>query len=288
MLVELKNDLLRVQINPLGAELWQVQGQDGTQYLWQGKAEYWQGRATNLFPYVGRLTEGEYTVGGRLYHMGIHGFLRHAQTTPRDVTPTHALFECGDTPETLAQYPFPFRLGVEYTLEGSTLRIAYHVHNPGSQTMFFGLGGHPGFNVPLQEGLAFEDYTLQMDGECERALLSPQYFITGEFVPCPVQDGALPLRHDLFDDDAIVLRRTGHTVKLSSPRGQRAVILRHPQMKYLGIWHRPHSDAPFVCLEPWVSLPSRQDAVEALETQPDLVRLPAGQDYVNRWEIEFI
>ena len=27
--------------------------------------------------------------------------------------------------------------------------------------MYFGLGGHPGFNVPLEAGLSFEDYCLE-------------------------------------------------------------------------------------------------------------------------------
>ena len=62
----------------------------------------------------------------------------------------------------------------------------------------FGLGGHPGINVPLEKGLAFEDY----------------------------------------------------------------------------------------CLEPWTSLPSRQDLVEDLEKQPDLIRLEPKNVYKTTWSLE--
>ena len=102
MIITLKNDRLTVDIDTLGAEMQAVTGADGTQYLWGGDAAYWGNRATNLFPHVGRLTDQAYTVGGKRYQMGIHGFLRHMETEAKDVTATHALFEMRDTPDTLA------------------------------------------------------------------------------------------------------------------------------------------------------------------------------------------
>ncbi|NLD33298.1 MAG: aldose 1-epimerase family protein [Clostridiales bacterium] len=288
MIITLKNDRLTVDIDTLGAEMQAVTGADGTQYLWGGDAAYWGNRATNLFPHVGRLTDQAYTVGGKRYQMGIHGFLRHMETEAKDVTATHALFEMRDTPDTLAQYPFPFVMGVDYRLAGDTLHIVYRVRNTGDGTMYFGVGGHPGFRVPLEKGLAFEDYALAFEGESRRWLLSDtSYTMTGETVPYPKADGVLPLRHDLFDQDAIILENEGRQARLYSDKGQRAVTLRHPQMPYLGLWHKPHSDAPYVCLEPWLSLPARHGVVEAFETQPGLVHLVAGDNYENAWSIQF-
>ena len=287
MIITLKNDRLTVDIDTLGAEMQAVTGADGTQYLWGGDAAYWGNRATNLFPHVGRLTDQAYTVGGKRYQMGIHGFLRHMETEAKQVTATHALFEMRDTPDTLAQYPFPFVMGVDYRLAGDTLHILYRVRNTGDDTMYFGVGGHPGFRVPLEEGLAFEDYALAFEGQSRRWLLSDTYTMTGETVPYPMAEGVLPLRHDLFDQDAIILENEGRQARLYSGKGRRAVTLRHPQMPYLGLWHKPHSDAPYVCLEPWVSLPARHGVVEAFETQPGLVHLAAGDNYENAWSIQF-
>ena len=61
-----------------------------------------------------------------------------------------------------------------------------------------------------------------------------------------------------------------------SPRA-RAPPAEFPGFPYLGLWHCPHTAAPYVCIEPWCSLPSRQDLVEDLSDQPSLLRLPSGE-----------
>jgi len=57
-------------------------------------------------------------------------------------------------------------------------------------------------------------------------------------------------------------------------------------MEYLGIWHRPFTEAPYVCIEPWTSLPARKDIVEDFSTQPTLLSLEAGKRYSNTYSIE--
>ena len=56
-------------------------------------------------------------------------------------------------------------------------------------------------------------------------------------------------------------------------------------MNYMGFWHTNCSDAPFVCIEPWTSLPSRDGIVEDLACQSDLVALPQNEVYTNTWSI---
>ena len=117
---------------------------------------------------------------------------------------------------------------------------------------------------------------------------SPACFVTGTTPYALGDDGVLPLRHDLFDDDAIVLTGVPAQVCLHAKNGRKAVRVSYPQMRYLGIWHKPHSDAPYVCIEPWSSLPSRDGVVEDLAAQPGLNALGAGETYENRWKIEII
>ena len=117
-----------------------------------------------------------------------------------------------------------------------------------------------------------------------RVLLSENYMIGGQEAPYPLEEGrVLPLRHDLFDRDAIILKNMDRTVTLSAGEGTRGVTVSYPRMRYLGIWHKPESDAPFVCLEPWLSLPSRDGVVEDLSQQNDLMALLPGEVYVNQW-----
>lgn len=63
--------------------------------------------------------------------------------------------------------------------------------------------------------------------------------------------------------------------------------LTYPKMPYVGFWHMPETDAPFLCIEPWSSLQSRDGIVEDISTQPGLNSLEKEAEYCNPWEIEF-
>lgn len=291
MLYTLQNSAMTATVDTLGAQLMSLTGADGTEYLWNGDAAFWDSRSPLLFPYVGRLTDGHYTYRGQHYALPIHGFARSMVFQTICAEPEQLTLRLTHTGETLRCYPFPFSLTVTYALAGRTLHITYAVENTGSDELFFGLGGHPGFRLPLEADKSFTDYRLTFAQPCrpDRVLLSPRYMVGGSTAPFPLQNGdTMPLAHGLFDDDAIILRHMDRTVTLSAGPGSRGLTLSIPQMRYLGIWHTPHSEAPFVCLEPWVSLPSRDGVVEDLSQQADLVRLESGQVYQNRWSIALL
>jgi galactose mutarotase-like enzyme len=48
----------------------------------------------------------------------------------------------------------------------------------------------------------------------------------------------------------------------------------------------PGTDAPYICLEPWSSLPAHQDVIEDLQTQEDLISLEAGKTYRTTWSLK--
>ena len=155
--------------------------------------------------------------------------------------------------------------------------------------MYFGMGGHPGFRVPLEEGLTFEDYQLRFHAPCSpiRVGFTEDCFLNGQDTAYPlVQDRYLPLRHDLFDEDAIVLKDMDRTVTLEAANGSRAITVSFPTMGYLGIWHMPRTDAPYVCIEPWSSLPSTKDRITVLEEQPDLLSLEPGKAMESTWSVQ--
>lgn len=284
----IRNDAMTVTIDELGAQLMSITAADGTEYMWTGDPAYWKGRSPNLFPYVGRLTGDRYTFLGEPYEMGRHGFARNTVFTPVYAREDRVTLRITDSGETRKVYPFAFIYEVSYTLEGSTLHVTYAVENKDDRTMYFGLGGHPGFRVPLEEGRAFTDYRLTFAHPSRpwQVLMSDSCMISGQEVPYPLEDGVtLPLRHDLFDRDAIILKNFDRTVTLSAGEGTRGLTLTCPNMRYLGVWHMPKTDAPYVCLEPWLSLPSRQDVVEELTQQNDLQALESGGRYENGWSV---
>lgn len=287
MNLTIQNEFLTVTVSQKGAELQSILGFDGTEYLWQGDPAYWPDRALNIFPYVARLTEGAYELDGQRHSMAIHGIAPYRDFTPVFHDTDRLVLELASDEETLREYPRQFAFRVVYALKGSTLAITYQVENKDGKTMYFGLGGHPGFSVPFCGG-DFTDYRLRFLEDCVpvRVGFTEKCFLSGEDASYPLEQGCLNLRHDLFDEDAIVLKDMAHAVTLERPEGGHSVTVTYPQMDYLGIWHMPKTDAPYVCIEPWSSLPSAQDEIAVFEEQADLISLAPGQTYQNKWSIQ--
>lgn len=291
MQYSIQNRFLQVEAALRGAELRSILGADGTQYLWQGDSVYWPDRAPNLFPYVARLTDSSYYLDGQLYHMDIHGFAMRSEFSLVEHTDTKLAMELISTDQTMAIYPRTFVFRVIYELQGESLSVTYEVGSRDKRIMYFGLGAHPGFNVPLRKGTRFEDYRLRFDPPCRprRVGFTADCFLDGTDQPFPLnEDRFLPLRHSLFDQDAIVLKDAGHRVALETAKAGQSISVEFPGMNYLGLWHCPKSDAPYLCIEPWCSLPSSHGRIAVLESQPDLIQLPAGGCYRNTWKISII
>ena len=286
----ISNDLIEVTVSDVGAELMSIKSlKDGTEFLWQGDPAFWAGRAYNLFPICGRLAEGKYTFRGETYEMNLHGFVRKSTLDATVLARDKIDFGLRSDERTKAMYPFDFEYHICYSLVGSTVKMEISVINHTDSTMPFALGGHPGFNVPLAGAGAFEDWRLEFCPECEpvHVVFSDACLTTEERKPFPLEDGKiLRLRHDLFDHDAVVLAGTSHRVSLKSDLSPHSVTVEVPDaMKYLGIWHAPKKEAPYVCIEPWTSLPAYDGRVDDLETKEDMFELSPLASYELIWTI---
>jgi len=288
MQYKLYNRKLTVIIDSLGGEIKGMLSADGTEYLWNGNPKYWDGQSPNLFPFVGRLTGGHYTFEGREYRMDIHGFLKSQQMTCRESSTSRLVLSLTDNSKTREEYPFAFDFTIIYELHEDKLSICFQVENTDDKRMYFGLGGHPGFHVPLDKTQSFEDYYLEFDSaeDVKAVVLTKECFVTRQRIPFLPQDGKiLWLKHSLFDNDAIVLTGMSPAVTLKSNTSSRSIRVEYPAMPYLGLWHMPKTDAPYLCIEPWLSLPSEADTVTAFEDKEDLVCLQPGKTYRNTWSI---
>ncbi len=286
----IRNEYLQVTVSDAGAELQSIRGADGTEYLWQGDPKYWKEKAPNIFPYVARLTQGTYFLNGEPYNMQIHGLVKYRTLEAETASEQSVSFCLKSDEQTREQYPFAFVYRITYSLNGKTLAVKITVENPGGRRMFFAVGGHPGFRVPLEEELKFEDYFLEFESKSRpsRVGFTENCFLSGQDVEFPLQEEQrIPLRHSLFDHDAVVLKDMPKSVRLASLKGRHSVTVRYPDFPYIGFWHMPRTDADYVCIEPWTSLPSRDGIVEDLSCQSDLIGLEAGGVYHNSWEILF-
>lgn len=289
MIYTIENEQIRVQISDVGAEMMSLQLKaDGCEYLWQGDATYWASRASNLFPICGRLTEGRYNYDGKSYEMQLHGFARHEQMELAEQKADAISFRLTESDATLVKYPFRFDLTIAYELVGNTVRQTFIVKNTDDKVLPFAVGGHPGYNVPLIPGETFEDYYVEFDcaKEPKKVVMSETCYETGEREAFPLENGKiLRLKHNLFDHDAIFLADVCKGVTLKSDRNSKFVHMSYPDMNYLGFWHKPLTEAPYVCIEPWYSLPAYDGKVDDLETKQMMIHLEAGKEYRNAIEI---
>ncbi len=296
----LSNQHLSLSVNPLGAELSNLYSEKNQQeYLWQGDAEFWSGRATNLFPVCGRFFEGQYSLDGQVYSIGAHGFARQQNFEWVEKGDGHLVFELQASAETLAQWPRDFIYRVSYMLNpaqeqdgvlSSRLQIRFELVNRDKRPLYAALGGHPGFVLPNEKGFAFEDYRLRFSEakNPEQAVLTDNKLASGDVAPFTRLDEnrELGLEHSLFDQDAIFLRNSGSKAELFAPGGKSRICVHYPDFSWLGIWHSCHKPAPFVCLEPWTALCGRDQRMEALEEMPSLTVLQPGEQKAWNWSIE--
>ena len=291
MICTIKNDKIEVSVEDLGAQMRSIKDATGKEYLWQGDEKYWNGSAPNLFPYIARLTEGKYILKGRTYEMPKHGFLRNSVLKLKEKTQTKMVFSLTDSEETYKMYPYHFEIKVKYELFENELKVSYNVANKDKKVMYFGVGGHPGFQVPVEKELSFEDYFIEFakGTDMKRVGMSEDCFVTGKDEAFPLEENRrLYLHHNLFDDDAIILKDAPSKVVLASEKGSARIEMETSHLEYLGIWHKPASDAPYVCIEPWSSLPSKKDIIEDLEKQDNLVSLKPDGYYTGFFKVKIV
>lgn len=288
MLVEIKNEYLCLTVETMGAEMQSLVSAGGTNYLWTGDSAYWSGRSPVLFPFVGRLYGQRYRLNGKEYPLGLHGFAKKSEFTVKEQRADCVVLSLRESDDTLKQFPFRFAFRVGYTLRGRSVEVSYEVDNLSDGTMYFGLGGHPGFNVPFEPGTEFEDYYLRFSEPCSPELVafSDSVLLSGKNEPYELEGGQrLPLRHELFDLDAVVLKNTPGAVTIASDKSRRSITVAYPQMPYVGFWQASKKQAPYLCIEPWVSLPGREGLIEDFENIGDLIRLEGRENYTNIWTI---
>lgn len=288
MFITLKNKELTVVLDSVGATFHSIV-KDGIEYIWQGDAKYWTSRDKTLFPYVGRCKEGKYIYKDKEYKIGLHGFCG-TEFEVSDLKDTFVCFILRANETTRECYPFKFTFIVCYELNGCSISKKCNVINNGDKTMHFGFGAHPGFNVPLNGEGEFSDWYLKFDADCQPYRVefdSVSCLLTGKTLPYPLKDmNTMPLYHEMFNDDAVVLGNVPRGVTLKSDGSVHSVHVEFPGMEFVGFWHARPSDAPYVCIEPWATLPSHNDYVEDIEKQEYMLHLPAGETYTNVMKVD--
>jgi len=284
-MIQLTNGDLAVSIQEKGAELQSLQ-LNGLEYLWQANAAHWSKHSPVLFPIVGALKDGKYFFNNKEYKLSRHGFARDKTFEAEKTSPASAVFTLRSDEQTLAVYPFQFIFRIKYEIKDATLSCTYHVTNGGEHTMYFSVGGHPAFNVPLISGLKYTDYVLGFndDEKLNRYLLHKG--LTGtETEKIQLDKRTLRLEPSLFYTDAIVLKHiNSDEIKLYSNTDPHGLKFKFSNFPYFGIWAAV--DAPFVCLEPWFGIADSIHHDQQLIHKEGINRLSPGESWQRTWSVE--
>ena len=252
---ELRNDTVAIGLESLGAELKSLKRLDtGTEYMWRADPAFWDRTSPILFPFVGSVNGKEYRAKGRTYAMNQHGFARDMEFGLLSQSEDEIWFELRDNEETRKMYPYAFLLRLGYRLLSDGVEVKWQVKNPGTEGFAFSIGGHPGFNCPL-EGDIFQktDCYLKFENieRFESTRVGDGLVIDEKGTYELEQGGYLAVTEHLFDCDTLVLEDyQTNAVSICRPDKSPYVTVTMENVPVWGIWTRSPK-APFICIEPW-------------------------------------
>lgn len=283
----IENQHLKIVVDPKGAELQSIYHKGHQlEYLWNGDPAFWAKRSPLLFPIVGTLKDNKYYYQDKEYSLGRHGFARETVFEVEEQGKESLTFLLKGSEETKKVYPFDFELRVNYRLAPNGLATTYIVKNSGKDALFFSIGGHPAFRVPLAAGTEYTDYYL----EFEEAETAPRWPINAEGLiipePQPLLNNTnrLPLNKPLFYKDALVFKNLkSTTVALRSDKTARGFEFDFADFPFLGIWG--FKDADFVCIEPWCGIADGADSNQQLTDKEGIEELEPGGVFERMWTL---
>lgn len=287
-MIKLENEVLLVEMKTAGAELTRIFHKDtGLEYLWNADSKFWGRHSPVLFPTVGRLVEDTYLVDGKPYHLGQHGFARDRDFQVIEQTEKSVRFELDADEDSLAVYPYKFKLSIIYTIEKNTVAVSYEVENTDNKRIYFSIGAHPAFNLPLTDGTTFEDYYLDFGTEENlETLCLEEPYRSGEIkkvVDKPAQ--YLPLSYDLFKNDALIfeaLKQKEMTIK--SDKTPHFVKVSFPEFPFVGVW-TAKPGTPFLCIEPWYGIADGAGESVELRDKAGIEHLEPEAVFASEYEI---
>jgi galactose mutarotase-like enzyme len=283
----IESQQLKAVINPKGAELTSlVHKTNGMEYMWSGDPAFWGKHSPVLFPIVGTLKNNSFQYKGQSYQLSRHGFARDQQFAVESQAPDAITFLFKSNEDTLKLFPFHFEFRMRYTVLESSLALTYEVTNAGKEEMYFSVGGHPAFKVPLTEGDSYNDYYLAFDQSenAPRWLISADGLIEDHSLSLLENSEQLPLTKELFLKDAVVLKGLKSSrISLRSAKTPHGLDMDFPGFPFFGIWAAKNAD--FLCLEPWCGIADGVGHNQDITQKEGINKLTAKEVFTRIWTI---
>jgi galactose mutarotase-like enzyme len=281
--ITLSNSELTATINTFGAELISIKNNSNREYIWEGNPNYWGKHSPILFPIVGSLKNNNYIYNNSIYHLPRHGFARELDFEVKEKTDLEVVFSLKQTGATLEKYPFNFELQISYTLTNSVLKIGYKVINNNDFSMPFSIGAHPAFALPSD----FKNYELLFE-KSEKLIVSTleNDLISNATYILPMENNSLRLNYSLFENDALVFKTIASKSVTITENKIPFLKVHYNDFPSLGIWTK--SQAPFICIEPWIGYADTIENNGNLEDKEGIQILGENQTFETNYLIEIL
>ncbi|MBF4462416.1 MULTISPECIES: aldose 1-epimerase family protein [unclassified Rathayibacter] len=280
----LGSERLRVALTTAGAELTSLRDAEGREYLWQAGPE-WRRHAPVLFPIIGRLPGDTLHHEGVDYRMGQHGFARDREFEIAGVSGDEAVFRLRSDARSREVFPFDWTLLIAYAVTDATLRITQTVENRGQTPLGVSVGNHPAFALPLP-GASSEHRIRFAQAEPEGFRRAPENLLLAERHPAPLAAGVLAVDDALFEDGVMVFDEPRRRTLTLEADGARSISVDTGDFDVVGVW-KPIG-APFVCLEPWRSVPTPEGWDGDIVDKPRQLVLEPGEQRALFYSIALI
>jgi galactose mutarotase-like enzyme len=285
-LVTIASETLTAAINPHGAELWSLTDRAGQQWMTDADPAFWSGHAPLLFPVVGSLAGDTLRHDGQAYALPRHGFARRLDFALVAHDGATAHFRLRDSEQTRAVYPFAFVLDMAFAVEGATLAMTATVTNPGNETLPFSFGYHPAFAWPLPGSTDKHAHRLVFTKDEPGAIArvdKQSGLVLERRYATPVRGRILPLREQLFTNDAVIWTDLASRALTYGVEGGPALDVAFPDTAMLGLWQVP--GANYICIEPWAGHADPQGFAGDIAEKPGIVLLAPGESRSFRMDV---
>ncbi|MDF2188751.1 aldose 1-epimerase family protein [Paraflavitalea sp. CAU 1676] len=283
----IESPAIKAVINPKGAELTSLVHKEYAQeYMWSGDPAFWGKYSPVLFPIVGTLKNNQFFYKDQPYTLPRHGFARDQQFAVETQAPDAITFLIKSNEESLKVFPFHFEFRIRYTALGNSLAVTYEVTNTGKEEMYFSVGGHPAFRVPLTGDTSYDDYVLSFEREetAPRWPISPDGLIDEPAQTLLQGTRQLPLTKALFQKDALVLKALKSSrISLRSEKTNHGIDMDFPGFPFFGIWAAKNAD--FVCLEPWCGIADGVGASQQITEKEGINKLKPKEVFTRTWTV---
>ena len=279
-----------------GAELqsFKVNGEEkihqGEECVNENGKPYWDRRFEILFPTVGKCINNQTILNGKIYQTQLDGFAKNLEFEPITKLDNYHSYIFKSEKKLFEKYPYEFSFIVTYRVDNNKLTTKYKIVNENEFDMPFGIGSRPALKIDNEE-LEKGNYYFEFDQPEDKVhFLRLRDGLVGVEFARNIQvigKRRIPLNSNVFNNDAFIIKgmKTNKISLKNKMTNQTIFTMDFTGFPYLAVFGK--KNAPFICLEPWVSMPDSVNGNGVFRQKNDIILLPAKKEFECKYSIEF-